>query len=63
MKVHVDPGLCSGSGACVDTCPQLFELNQEGVSTAKTENVPEDLQQKCKEAAENCPTQAISIEE
>ncbi|MHC4617274.1 MAG: ferredoxin [Planctomycetota bacterium] len=63
MKVHVDPGLCSGSGVCVDTCPQLFEINQQGISTAKMENVPEDLQQECKEAAENCPTQAIAIQE
>jgi ferredoxin len=63
MKVHVDADLCSGSGACIDTCPQVFELNQDGISVTKMTNVPEDLKQKCKEAAENCPTQAISIEE
>ncbi|MHC4624112.1 MAG: ferredoxin [Planctomycetota bacterium] len=63
MKVHVDSSLCSGSGACVDICPEVFELNQEGLSKVKMENVPPNLQQECKEAAENCPTQAISIEQ
>jgi ferredoxin len=63
MKVCVDPELCSGCGPCVDLCPEAFELNEEGMAIVKLDEVPAELQDACKEAADNCPTEAISIEE
>jgi len=63
MKVRVNPNRCSGSGLCVDTCPEVFELNDEGVSKVKMEQIPTEYQKGCKEAADNCPTEAISLEE
>jgi ferredoxin len=63
MKAHVNPDLCSGTGLCVTTCPQVFEINDNGMSTVKVDQIPTDAQQSCKQAAENCPTEAISIEE
>ena len=63
MKVCVDPGLCSGCGPCVDICPEAFELNEEGVATVKLDEIPVELQDACKEAADSCPTEAISIEQ
>jgi len=63
MKVCVNPDLCSGSGLCVDTCPEVFELSDEGVSKVKMGQIPTEYQQTCKEAADNCPTEAISLEE
>ena len=63
MKVRVNPNLCSGTGLCVETCSEVFELNDEGVSTVKMEQIPTELQQECSKAADNCPTEAISIEE
>ncbi len=63
MKVCVDPALCSGCGPCVDICSEAFELNEEGVAAVKLDEVPAELQDACREAAENCPTEAISIEE
>ncbi len=63
MKAHVNPNLCSGTGLCVDTCPDVFELNDKSVSMVKMEQVPAELQQECSKAAANCPTEAISIEE
>ena len=32
MKARVDPELCNGCGPCVDICPDVFELNEEGDS-------------------------------
>ena len=63
MKVHVDPELCSGCGPCVDTCPEAFELNDEGIAVVKVGEVPPELQEACREAADICPTEAISIDE
>ena len=63
MKVCVDQGLCSGCGPCVDICPEAFELNEEGVAAVKLDEIPIELQDTCKEAADSCPSEAISIEE
>ena len=63
MKVCVDPELCSGCGPCVDICPEAFELDEEGIAVVKVDEVPAELQDACKEAADTCPTEAISIEE
>ena len=63
MKIHVDQDLCCGCGPCVDICPEAFTLNDEGIAVAKVDEVPEELQSACLEAAEDCPTAAIAIEE
>ena len=63
MRVCVDSELCSGCGPCIDICPEAFELTEEGIATVKLDEIPTELQNACKEAADNCPTEAISIEE
>ena len=63
VKVYVDPDLCCGCGPCVDICPEAFALNAEGIAVAKVDEIPEELQGACWEAAEDCPTAAIAIEE
>jgi ferredoxin len=39
MKVAVDEDLCVGTGNCVDTCPEVFEL-VDGISHVKEDVVP-----------------------
>ncbi len=63
MKVSVDPEVCTGCGPCVDICPEVFELNDEGIAIVKTNPVPPGLEESCREAADSCPTEAISIED
>jgi ferredoxin len=62
MKVRVDEETCVGDETCVEICPELFEMNGD-VAVAKVEDVPEELEEKCREAAESCPVEAIIIEE
>ncbi len=59
MKVIVDPDLCIECGACIDTCPEVFDWNDEGKAEAKVEEVPTELEATCQEAIEECPTEAI----
>jgi ferredoxin len=54
--------MCSGTGLCEQTCPEVFEL-KEGISTVKVNEVPSHAEESCLEAADGCPTEAISIEQ
>jgi ferredoxin len=66
MKVRVDEDLCIGDETCVEICPEIFEMNEEGLAVTKigdAEAVPESLEAACREAAESCPAEAIIIEE
>ncbi len=62
MKVKVDPDMCTGCGLCPDICPAVFEMDGD-VAKAKVDSVPSDEEESCREAAEGCPVEAISIEE
>ncbi len=59
MKVKVNQEACIGCGACTSVAADLFEINDEGLSTAKVETVPADKEQEAKDAIETCPTGAI----
>ena len=62
MKAKVNTDLCSGSGVCEKTCPDVFAV-KDGISTVKVNEVPSSDEQSCRQAADGCPTAAISIEE
>jgi len=62
MRVHVDDDACVGDGTCVEVCPEIFEMHGDLVITKMSE-VPEELEDKCREAADSCPTEAILIED
>lgn len=59
MKVKVDPDLCIACGACIDIAPEIFDWNDEGLSVAIVDEVPEDKEDEAKESIESCPTEAI----
>ena len=62
MKVKVNQDSCIGCGACASICPDVFEINDDGLSKAKVEEVQEDKKQEVADAKESCPTGAIETE-
>ena len=62
MEASINKEDCVGCGLCVDDCPDVFEM-QEDTAAVKIEEVPENLVNAVKEAAENCPVDAIIISE
>ena len=62
MKVQVDEEVCIGSMACETTCPEVFKVIG-GISRVQVDVVPEEAEARCREAAANCPVEAISIAE
>lgn len=60
MKAIVDRDTCTGCGLCADICPEVFEIIKD-VATVKGDSVPPAAEASCREAAERCPVEAISI--
>lgn len=64
MKVKVNQDACIGCGACEAICPEVFVLNDEGLSEVKEEkknaNLDDELKEKVQDAIDSCPTSAIS---
>ena len=62
MKARVNDK-CSGSALCVDICPEVFELGEDGKARVLGDTVPEGAEDSCRDAQRECPFQAIEIEE
>jgi len=62
MRATIDADLCTGCELCVETCPDVFEMEGD-VAVAKVDDIPEDAEECAKQAAEECPVEAINIEE
>lgn len=62
MKVVIDEDLCTGCGLCADNCPQVFELSDD-VAQVTVDEVPVGAEDGARDAVDDCPVEAISIEE
>ncbi len=62
MKAKVDQVKCDITGRCVKICPEVFQF-QVGSKKAKApdDDIPLRFEEKCREAAEQCPVGAIEI--
>lgn len=63
MRVKVDTTKCSGIGLCEVVAPTVFVVGDDGQSHAINPEPPEDERAQVKEAVNNCPTGALSIQE
>ena len=62
MKVIVDYDRCIESGSCTRAAPEVFELRDDGFLYVLQEEPGEELRAAVEEAADLCPTAAITIE-
>lgn len=60
MRAKVDQDTCIGCELCVDTCPQVFEMNGDKADVIVA-IVPFEEEESCQQAADDCPVEAISI--
>lgn len=64
MRIKVDPELCEGHNRCFALAPDLFEVDDYGLSRALNDgHVPPDREGLARLAIDNCPEFAISVVE
>ena len=64
MRVFVDEEKCQGHNRCFAIAPELFDVDDYGTAFALNDRVvPEELVDKARLAAANCPEFAITIED
>lgn len=63
MRIRFDRDACQGHNRCYLLAPELFDVDDEGYAVLLVEgDVPEELHDKARLAADNCPEYAITIE-
>lgn len=76
LKVWIDQDLCTGDGLCVDHCPEVFLLLEDGIAYVRDgevvynnpgmsdglAHVPSGRERDVVHAAEDCPGECIFIE-
>ena len=63
MRVVVDRTKCSSIGLCEATAADIFEIGADGALNILMDDIPEGRRIDLEQACENCPTQALSIED
>jgi len=63
MRVVVDYDVCASTGSCMQVSPEVFEVRSDGYLYVLQEEPGEELRTKVVEAADLCPTGAITIED
>ena len=62
MKAHVNND-CTGCGLCAGICPEVFSMDSGDVATVLLPEIPMEFEAACRDAADSCPVEAITIEE
>jgi ferredoxin len=74
MQVWIDQDCCTGAGLCVDHCPDLFIVLEDGIgyvhdhgvvvtdASRRAIHVPSRQEQAAIDAVERCPGECIYLE-
>ena len=63
MKVSIDVDECTGCGLCSDDVPDVFAMDDDDeVAKVLQPEVSSDQEDAVKQAAEDCPSEALTVE-
>lgn len=62
MSLKVDQDKCISCGACVNICPEIFQLNDNGKAEVveQSDEKINKFEDEIDETIDNCPVEAIS---
>lgn len=58
FKITIDEDTCIGCSACVATCPEIFDMGDNGKAITKKKETDKPC---AKESVAICPVEAITI--
>lgn len=61
MKAHVDKDLCISCQLCVSVCPKVFTMDNDDKAEPVGDELSPELEECAKEAAAQCPVEAITV--
>jgi ferredoxin len=72
MRVWIEQDYCTGDALCVDLCPDVFEMGDDGLARVKGHSaglegglpavsVPEDLEDIVRDAEAQCAGECIHV--
>ena len=61
MRAIIDTEACVGCGLCVNSCAEVFEM-EDDKAIVIADPIPQDILEAAKEATASCPVEAIIIE-
>ena len=62
MKAIIDREGCISCGLCVEVCPKVFRMAEDGLAEVYVDPVPESEEKGAIEAQESCPVSVIKVE-
>ena len=63
MKAVINRDGCIACELCAETCPEVFRMGEDGPAEAYVDEIPNEVEEAAKEAAEACPVEVIEIQD
>jgi ferredoxin len=63
MRIRLDADRCQGHGRCYVLAPDLFDADDYGHCVLLVDEVPPDRLEHARTGVENCPEQALALED
>ncbi len=62
MRLRVNPIMCEAHGLCVELLPELIRRDEWGYPIIEQAQVPSELEDLARKAADACPTLALLLQ-
>jgi ferredoxin len=63
MTAHIDREGCIACGQCVEICPEVFHMADDGLADVHQNPVPNDAEDSATAAQDSCPVSVITVED